>query len=485
MFERYTEKARRVIFFARYEASNFGSPLIETEHMLLGLLREDKAMTNRFLRSHVTVESIRRQIETHTTIREKVSTSVDLPLSDESKRVLTFAAEEAEGLGHKHIGSEHLLLGLLREENSFAAKILAERGLQLGTVREELKGMTSAASVVSASGFRAGASPFPTPSGMFKDLTQAAMNGDFESLVGRAKELDAMVEALCSRRRRNVLLIGERGVGRSALVHGLVQRIVEGTAPAPLQGKGVLSIEPDLLVSWARDRHFDGLVKLLASTPRPKDMILFIHGGEGFLASALKTAGLNPGIVIRVAIQAGARCIGTGTIAEYQAACEVSPWLNEFFRPIFINQLDEAQTLLVVHARKEGLETFHEVTFSEEALSFAAQWAAAQSTGVCSPGTALELLDAAGGRVKLREQPVPEIAEQQRRLNLIAKREADAISNHEFEKARFYSDEARKERESLEAMCARHGVTATPSTHVERRDLEEVIASWSQYPYTV
>ncbi len=130
MFERYTEKARRVIFFARYEASQFGSPYIETEHLLLGLLREDKALTNRFLRSHASVESIRKQIEGHTTIREKVSTSVDLPLSNECKRVLAYAAEEAERLSHKHIGTEHLLLGLLREEKCFAAEILHERGLQ-------------------------------------------------------------------------------------------------------------------------------------------------------------------------------------------------------------------------------------------------------------------------------------------------------------------------------------------------------------------
>ncbi len=142
MFERYTEKARRVIFFARYEASQFGSPYIETEHLLLGLLREDKALTNRFLRSHASVESIRKQIEGHTTIREKVSTSVDLPLSNECKRVLAYAAEEAERLSHKHIGTEHLLLGLLREEKCFAAEILTERGLRLPAIREELQRTT-------------------------------------------------------------------------------------------------------------------------------------------------------------------------------------------------------------------------------------------------------------------------------------------------------------------------------------------------------
>ena len=138
MFERYTEKARRVIFFARYEASQFGSPYIETEHLLLGLLREDKALANRFLRSQAAIESIRKQIEAHTTVREKVSTSVDLPLSHECKRVLAYGAEEAERLNHKHIGTEHLLLGLLREEKCFAAEILHERGLRLSQVREEI-----------------------------------------------------------------------------------------------------------------------------------------------------------------------------------------------------------------------------------------------------------------------------------------------------------------------------------------------------------
>jgi enamine deaminase RidA (YjgF/YER057c/UK114 family) len=139
MFERYTEKARRVIFFARYEASQFGSPYIETEHLLLGLLREDKTLTNRFLRPHASVESIRKQIEAHTTIREKIATSVDLPLSNECKRVLAYAAEEAMRFSHQWTGTEHLLLGLLREEKCFAAQILTELGLHLPAIREDLQ----------------------------------------------------------------------------------------------------------------------------------------------------------------------------------------------------------------------------------------------------------------------------------------------------------------------------------------------------------
>jgi len=190
MFERYTEKARRVIFFARYEASQFGSPYIESEHLLLGLLREDKALTSRFLRSHASVESIRKQIEAHTTIREKVSTSVDLPLSNECKRVLAYAAEEAERLGHKHIGTEHLLLGLLREEKCFAAEILQERGLKLAQIREEL----ARASLDKAPAQQPRQRESSLLAEFSRDLTQAATDGLLDPLVGRDAELERVVQ---------------------------------------------------------------------------------------------------------------------------------------------------------------------------------------------------------------------------------------------------------------------------------------------------
>src|ERR1700682_5855615 len=209
MFERYTEKARRVIFFARYEASQFGSPYIETEHLLLGLLREDKALANRFLRSHAAIESIRKQIESHTTIREKVSTSVDLPLSHECKRVLAYGAEEAERLNHKHIGTEHLLLGLLREDKSFAAEILHERGLRLSTLREDL----SRAQNEKPSANR----PKETSllSEFSRDLTQAAMENQLDPLVGREGELERVVPILCRRAEKKPVLIGETGGGQN------------------------------------------------------------------------------------------------------------------------------------------------------------------------------------------------------------------------------------------------------------------------------
>src|SRR5215470_12291193 len=186
MFERYTEKARRVIFFARYEASQFGSPYIETEHLLLGLLREDKRLTYRFLRSYSSVELIRKQIEQHTTVREKTSTSVDLPLSNESKRVLAYAGEEAERLGHKHIGTEHVLLGLLREEKCFAAQLLVERHIELSKIREELARQPHEAQGQKPPSALDQLNPYVS------DLTEQT-----RPLIGREKELDQLTELLC------------------------------------------------------------------------------------------------------------------------------------------------------------------------------------------------------------------------------------------------------------------------------------------------
>jgi ATP-dependent Clp protease ATP-binding subunit ClpC len=477
MFEKYTEKARRVIFFARYEASQFGSPYIETEHLLLGILREDKALTNRFLRSHASVESIRRQIEGHTTIREAVSTSVDLPISNECKRVLAYAAEEADTLGHKHIGTEHVLLGLLREEKCFAAELLRDRGLRLLGLREELARAAHAAAERGPAGSN-------SPTDSFKDLTQAAIDGQLEPVVGRDLELDSIVEILCCGYKKNPLLIGQRGAGKTAIVEGLAQRIAYGKVPSCLVDKRVLALKPEVIAAWPNDlRRLEELTTTGSGGASPTEIILFIDELTDLVA-AKSGAADGAGVLKRRLLFTGLQCIGTVHVRGDVESAEAMSQFGDFFRAVHIRPLDEASTLSVLTAGKNSLENFHGVTYTEEALEFAAYSSAAYLPGCGTPGKAFELLDAAGSMVKLRQAPpTGEIAEAEKLIKSIVNRIEKAIANHEFEKARYYSEEERKQRENLGALREKLPVDDSSSAVVGRDHLKEVISRWAAYPY--
>ena len=238
MFERYTERARRVLFFARYEASQLGSISIETEHLLLGLIREGKGLTSRiFARSHLSLENIRKDIEGRTVFREKVSTSVEIPFSAETKRVLQFAAEEADRLLHNYIGTEHLLLGILREERSVAATILMEKGMRLHQVREDIVQLLNEKTTLTR------VKETPLLAEFSRDPTEAAMKNVLDPLVGRDYELERVQQVLvpgCT--KNNAVLIGEPGVGKTAIVEGLAQKIVDGDVPDLLADKRILSL---------------------------------------------------------------------------------------------------------------------------------------------------------------------------------------------------------------------------------------------------
>jgi len=468
MFERYTEKARRVIFFARYEASQFGSPYIETEHLLLGLLREDKALTNRFLKSQSSVESIRKQIEAHTTIREKVSTSVDLPLCNESKRVLAFAAEEAERMTHKHIGTEHLLLGLLREEKCFAAELLREREVTLSTVREELARVphqTGFSSTAHASGSLAEAS---------RNLTKAAADNQLDRLIGRNDEMESIIEVLCNRTRNSPVLIGEPGVGKTVIVEGLAQRIADGKVPTFLADRHIVELDLALIIAGTKYRgQYEERLKTLIKDLKEKNSIIFIQDLTLLVGAGSVEGWLDAANILKSLVRAEIQCISETTPAGHEITIQRIPWFVSCSRPIHVLPLNEAETLKVLHGLKERYEEYHAVSYTEEALEYAAQ----HSNGYISK--AADVLDAAGTRVKLRQTPPPEdVSEVQKRIKFIVQRMENAIVNHEFEKARFYSDEERKEGEKLRSLREKYHLDQSPIAIVGREVVEEVVSRW-------
>ena len=482
MFERYTEKARRVIFFARYEASQFGSPYIETEHLLLGLIREDKALANRFLRSHSAVDSIRKQIEAHTTIREKVSTSVDLPLSHECKRVLAYAAEEAERLSHKHIGTEHLLLGLLREEKCFAAEILHERGLRLSTIREELARVQSEKLLSSRPKGNSMLAEFS------RDLTQEAADNKLDPLIGREGELERVVQILCRRTKNNPVLIGEPGVGKTAIVEGLAQRIASGVVLPFLSEKRILSLDLSLIVAGTKYRgQFEERLKtIMKELMEDQNSIVYIDELHTLVGAGSAEGSLDAANILKPALSRGEiQCIGATTPNEFRKSIERDRSLERRFQAVKVSPPTEQEAIQVLIGIKERYEKFHAVVYTDTAVEAAVFSSIRYIPDRFLPDKAIDLLDEAGARVKLQQtQMSDESAEIHKRIKFIVHRMENAIANHEFEKARFYSDEERKERENLRNLQKRQEIDQAVTATVSKDDIEDVVARWTGVPMT-
>src|SRR5438477_9818469 len=459
MFERYTEKARRVIFFARYEASQFGSPCIETEHLLLGLLREDKALAARFLPSSASVESIRKQIEAHTTMQEKVSTSVDLPLSHECKRVLAYGAEEAERLNHKHIGTEHLLLGLLREEKSFAADILHERGLRLTQVREEIARSSSEKM----------SSNKPRESSLLsefsRDLTQAAMDGLLDPLVGRDYELERVTQILCRRTKNNPVLIGEPGVGKTAIVEGLAQRIADGDVPAFLADKRILALDLSLIVAGTKYRgQFEERLKtIMKELMENQNAIIFIDELHTLVGAGSAEGSLDAANILKPALSRGEiQCIGATTPAEYRKSIEKDRSLERRFQAVKVPPPTESDAIRILFGIKERYESVHQVRYSEGALEAAVLQSSRYIPDRFLPDKAIDVIDEAGARVKLRAR------DEQGNLDALA------VSLTEWERATYG-------RAQMPIIDDEEPVVLA---EVTRADVEEVIARWTGIPIT-
>lgn len=477
MFEKYTEKARRAIFFGRYEASQFGARCIETEHLLLGLLREDKGLTHRFLRESTPAENIRKQIEASTVAGEKVSTSVDMPLSDESRRVLDHAAEEAELLLHQHIGTEHLLLGLLREKECFAAQILNQHGVHLSAVREELAKVMQDAPVIEPK-------ELVLLSEYSQYLTRMAREDRLLPLIGREKEFEQMVHILGRSGKNNVVLVGEAGVGKRTIVEELVQRVADGSAPAFLQGKLFVAIDLSMVVTAAQHSRnpaqFLSAITTEMTQPDP-NTLFFFNDLHNLLAAGAKSGGHEVTMLLKPALLSGkVRCITSATPEEYENSVKQAPWLKECFLPVTVHPPTEEEAIKVLQTVKERFEKFHSVQYTEDALTAAVVLSNRLVKNHCLPDKAIDVIDDAGAYMKMvhekRELPA-EVIEAKKRLAFISRRHEAAVANHEFEKARFYSEEERQQRETLKQLQQKHNIA---EAHIVTRErIEEALARWT------
>ncbi|MDA2933908.1 ATP-dependent Clp protease ATP-binding subunit [Acidobacteria bacterium AH-259-D05] len=481
MFEKYTEKARRVIFFARYETSQLGARRIEAEHVLLGLIREDKALTNRFFpHAEAALEKIRKQIEGRTVVRDKVSTSVELPLSDEAKRVLTYAAEEADRLMCNYIGTEHILLGLMREENSVAAEILYENGLRLSRVREELAGPTTERATPSKPKESLLLTEFS------RDLTEAASNGDLDPLIGRDTEIERLVQILCRRTKNNPVLIGEPGVGKTAIVEGLAQKIVNGEVPSMLSDKRLLALDISLIVAGTKYRgqfeeRLKAIMKELVENPI---FVIFVDELHTLVGAGSAEGSLDAANILKPALSRGEiQCVGATTPYEYRRSIEKDRALARRFQAIKVVPPTEEETLDIVNGIKNRYESFHQVEYTDEAIRAAVYQSSRYITDRYLPDKAIDVLDEAGARVKLDNAILPEgVNDLQRKLKVIVRQMDDAISAKQFDRAAQLKDQELEERENLQIIKERWKVKNRLLPQVRKEHVEHVVSRWTGIP---
>jgi ATP-dependent Clp protease ATP-binding subunit ClpC len=476
MFERYTERARRVIFFARYEASQLGSAAIETEHLLLGLIREGKGLTSRlFTKSHLSMDQIRRDVEGRSPYRGKVSTSVEIPLSPESKRVLGHASEEAERMLHNYIGTEHILLGLMREERSVAALILGEKGMRLATTREEILALLNEKTAAGK------AKETPLLSEFSRDLTEAAARGALDPLVGRDEELERVIQVLCRRTRNNPVLIGEPGVGKTALVEGLATKIVQGDVPVYLAEKRVLALDISLIVAGTKYRgqfeeRLKTIMRELTETP---NIIIFIDELHTLVGAGSAEGSLDAANILKPALSRGEiQCIGATTPAEYRKHIEKDRALERRFQAVKVASPTELETVEILRGVKERYEKFHNVLYLDEAIEAAVYQSSRYITDRFLPDKAIDLIDEAGSRVKLREAGAPALVpELSGRVRVVLEAEEGARGG-------FFRDEEQGGGQPVHVLSEQWTLGGEGRHQVGKGDIDEVVSRWTGIPIT-
>ena len=484
MFERYTERARRVLFFARYEASQLGSISIETEHLLLGLIREGKGLTSRiFARSHLSLETIRKEIEGRTVFREKVSTSVEIPFSTETKRVLQHAAEEADRLLHNYIGTEHLLLGILREDRSVAASILSEKGMRLSTVREDIVQLLNEKTTLTR------VKETPLLAEFSRDLTEFAIKNQLDPLVGRGSELERVQQVLCRRTKNNAVLIGEPGVGKTAIVEGLAQKIACGDVPHFLADKRILALDISLIVAGTKYRgqfeeRLKAIMKELTENP---NIIVFVDELHTLVGAGSAEGSLDAANILKPALSRGEiRCIGATTPAEYRKYIEKDRSLERRFQSVRVDPPSETETVEILMGVKDRYETFHHVTYTKEALEAAVHQSSRYINDRFLPDKAIDLIDEAGARAKLREAGhSEEFSEINNSIRVAVEQMETATAKKDYERAQFFREQEVLARENLQFVREKFDVkSGAPEVEVDKEEIDAVVSKWTGVPIT-
>jgi len=469
---------------AREEAVQMLHNYIGTEHLLLGLIKEGEGVAALVLVNlGIDLQELRKAIEASLRAgQDKVSIG-EIPLNSEARMALNNSIEEAKGLGHSYVGTEHLLIGLIREEQGLASQVLRSLGLDTELMRNEVARLLKPESV-------AAGKDKPRQKGMVlefftRDLTQLARDGKLDPIIGRDKEIERVIQILSRRKKNNPVLIGEAGVGKTAIAEGLAQRIVAGDIAESLKGKKVLALDMAAIVAGTKYRgQFEERLKaVINEIVQSHEIIVFIDELHTIVGAGAAEGAIDASNILKPALARGElQCVGATTLEEYRRYIEKNAALERRFQPIIVNAPSVDETIAILRGLKQNYEDHHHVSYNEEALVAAARLSDRYISDRHLPDKAIDVIDEAGAKVKLsHSQLPPELAEMEARLNEIRIKKEQAVKNQEFEKAAALRDEQHKLADLLKS--GRKGsekLQKKPVVAVE--DVAYVVATWTGIP---
>ncbi len=488
MFERFTDRAIKVIRLAQEEARRLGHNFVGTEQILLGLIGEGNGVAAKVLDSlGVTLKEAREEIE-KIIGRGSGSVAVEIPFTPRSKRVLELSMEESRSLGRDYVGTEHILLGLIRDGEGVAAKVLLNLGVDSTEVRSKVIQMLSDTAVALSDG-SGSSKKTSTLDECGTNLTQLALQGKLDPVVGRQKEVERMIQILSRRTKNNPILIGEPGVGKTALAEGLAQRIVNNDIPETLQGKQVLTLNVGSLLAGTKYRgEFEERLKAIIEELRSsKNIILVIDEVHTLVGAGAAEGSLDAANILKPALARGElQCIGATTLDEYRKYIERDAALERRFQPVMVNEPSVEETIEILYGLRDRYEQHHKLQISDLAIEAAAKLSDRYISDRFLPDKAIDLIDEAGSRVRILNSKVPSVAKSlNKELRQVFKDKQDAIALQEFSNAGKMRDRELEIQAEIRLLVADNNANSTEAEYtpvVNEEDIAHIVASWTGVP---
>ena len=452
MFKRFTERARRVIILAREEAELYRHEYLGTEHILQGVIKDGGGIAVAIIHKTGTdLTQLKKELEKNLPRSSSSLIIGDIPFTSRAKKILEFAVEEARSLNHNYIGTEHLLLGLLKEKEGVACRILNGFGVYFDDVKEKIVEMFKEPAAATGGGDKG---KTPTLDEFSRDLTKMAIEGKLDPVIGRAKEIERLVQILSRRTKNNPVLIGEPGVGKTAIVEGLAQLIVEREAPDTLHDKRVVSLDLGSLIAGTKYRgQFEARLKgIMKEITQNKSVILFVDELHTLVGAGAAEGSVDASNMLKPALSRGEiQCIGATTLEEYRKYIEKNGALERRFQQVIVNPPSVEETVEIIKGLKVPYEMHHKAKITDEAIITAVRFSDRYISDRFLPDKAIDVIDEAGSRVRLRRvTQSPEMRKTQREIDAVVREKKSSIENQEFEKAVEFRDKEEGLRAKLE-----------------------------------